>query len=405
MKNDRKKSKWWDNFRREEYALPILALGLFGVVAIIRIVTEIMNTINNLVNVVFFESSWTVKIVGYLVTLFFVYVVHVFYVGKKNNLLVLSIIIFGSLSMMPGSASAISGACSYHNGVNCSIGANYLGNAVCNDGWVSQTSYYETSECGYPKVANKCMYPASSGCMSDSDYEQKQRMINGLNTVSGWLPISESQTASLAECRTQIDSYNKATQDYNQCIVSEHSYNPGTGLTEFAPPIQAQSTQPDPTSAVFNEKVQQFLLEAADQQKKSEVLRGKHQACQDSFGLSDYNSEKNSCECIETTTFIDGRCVPDSEIVDAPQPDLSYETFLKQQTENGLLDKQKPVDIPKTQSFWDMPSRERIKPFVYSDKPAIPPSTAISTMIKPDSHKEPSRKHWYEWLNPFSWFK
>lgn len=42
---------------------------------------------------------------------------------------------------------AISGACSSHNGVNCSIGSNYFGYAVCNDGWTSMTKYSETDEC------------------------------------------------------------------------------------------------------------------------------------------------------------------------------------------------------------------------------------------------------------------
>lgn len=85
MENSQRKFKWADSFKREENALPILAIGLFGVIAIVRIITEVMNTINNLVNFVFFESSWKIKIVSYLIALFFVYVVHVLWVERKNK--------------------------------------------------------------------------------------------------------------------------------------------------------------------------------------------------------------------------------------------------------------------------------------------------------------------------------
>jgi hypothetical protein len=32
-------------------------------------------------------------------------------------------------------------------------------------------------------------------------------------------------------------------------------------------------------------------------------------------------------------------------------------------------------------------------------------STPTTTSIKIDSSKTTNQKHWYQWLNPFSWFK
>jgi len=46
------------------------------------------------------------------------------------------------------SVNATSGACSYHNGVNCSIGPDIDGSVICNDGWRnSSVSYFDANEC------------------------------------------------------------------------------------------------------------------------------------------------------------------------------------------------------------------------------------------------------------------
>lgn len=51
--------------------------------------------------------------------------------------------------LLPLNAHAISGACSWHNGVNCPIGAGPGGKVVCNDGWINSSVYFsDTEECG-----------------------------------------------------------------------------------------------------------------------------------------------------------------------------------------------------------------------------------------------------------------
>lgn len=54
----------------------------------------------------------------------------------------------GVASLGINTALAISGACSYHSGVNCSAGANFDGKVICNDGWSNSSVYFsDASEC------------------------------------------------------------------------------------------------------------------------------------------------------------------------------------------------------------------------------------------------------------------
>jgi len=66
----------------------------------------------------------------------------------------LAIIIFHSYKV-----SADSGACSDHNGVNCTVGPDVNGNVVCNDGWTnSSVSYTSMNEC-YQTTSCPMYYP------------------------------------------------------------------------------------------------------------------------------------------------------------------------------------------------------------------------------------------------------
>jgi len=61
---------------------------------------------------------------------------------KKTLSIVLILLFF------PFFASATSGACSYHNGVDCSAGPNWDGSVICNDGWRdSSVDFYSIKEC------------------------------------------------------------------------------------------------------------------------------------------------------------------------------------------------------------------------------------------------------------------
>ncbi len=88
---------------------------------------------------------------------------------------------------------ATSGACSYHGGVNCSAGASDDGNAICNDGFISSTSYYYTNEC-------------NAGDMCSSEYSSQQ-----LNTYQNYTEVQRIIIKKNID--QKIDSINKQIND------------------------------------------------------------------------------------------------------------------------------------------------------------------------------------------------
>lgn len=52
-------------------------------------------------------------------------------------------LIFIAALSIPITADAISGACSWHGGVNCSMGRQLNGNVYCNDGWTESVAEYD----------------------------------------------------------------------------------------------------------------------------------------------------------------------------------------------------------------------------------------------------------------------
>lgn len=59
-----------------------------------------------------------------------------------NKFFIISFFIVASF-FFAGNANAISGACSSHNGVNCSMGRQMNGKVYCNDGWTESVADYD----------------------------------------------------------------------------------------------------------------------------------------------------------------------------------------------------------------------------------------------------------------------
>lgn len=60
---------------------------------------------------------------------------------KKIAILIFAFVIFFGVK----TANAVSGTCSDHGGVNCSVGADWDGSAICNDGWRNSTETYNNT--------------------------------------------------------------------------------------------------------------------------------------------------------------------------------------------------------------------------------------------------------------------
>src|SRR3989338_1849675 len=131
-----------------------------------------------------------------------------------STLIISSFIFFG-----PNNASATSGACSYHSGVNCSAGPTIDRKVMCNDGWTNSSVYFsDADEC----KASSCVVPSGSGCRTESDYSSLQ---SKLLYKGGYLGGSASQQGSLTNCRNEINQYQSALQSYNSCLVNSSSNN------------------------------------------------------------------------------------------------------------------------------------------------------------------------------------
>ena len=140
-------------------------------------------------------------------------------------------------------AQATSGACSYHGGVNCSAGASSSGNAICNDGWESSTSYYATNECfSEPSLSQLCPTPKLVGCTEDFEYTQFQDLCSqqqasndkycsglatsyyrsgGTGTPPACNPPVSSVCSQATLCKAQIDMNKAAMQKQNQCVTDQ----------------------------------------------------------------------------------------------------------------------------------------------------------------------------------------
>lgn len=128
-------------------------------------------------------------------------------------------------------SQATSGACSYHNGVNCSV-RNYDGHAVCNDGFVSSVYYSDMAKCA-------CVYPVKSGCVTEIDYQllemgltselekkENRPRIGGFITkmeVDEIEQMRRRNTLLLLQCRNEITEYQQAMTEYNSCRDVQNS--------------------------------------------------------------------------------------------------------------------------------------------------------------------------------------
>lgn len=86
---------------------------------------------------------------------------------------------------------ATSGACSYHNGVNCGTGPDFDGSIICNDGWSeSSVSYTSSDECQSYLSCNDSEYASLKEKYGINELKsQYQSLINEINSIKAQLQI------------------------------------------------------------------------------------------------------------------------------------------------------------------------------------------------------------------------
>jgi|GEM_PF-4138327 len=144
----------------------------------------------------------------------------------KKTILIL--FCFVSFSTAVEFASASSGACSYHSGVNCSIGSTTDGNAVCNDGTESSVSYVSMKEC----TTVNTLPPVQT----NDSFSRKQQCARYTNTIQNEIINTNSQS----EANEKIHPGNSITSILdevfyspvvNSCLYTEITDIKGTDIT------------------------------------------------------------------------------------------------------------------------------------------------------------------------------
>lgn len=125
--------------------------------------------------------------------------------------------------VVPSVSFATSGACSYHNGVNCSAGASNTGRVQCNDGWINSSVYFsEAQEC----QVSRCVRPSYASCDLEYARQQAQSNINNINLLRsrGSLiqgPTDYTQDANYVTCKLTQNLYQSGLDYYNKCLKDE----------------------------------------------------------------------------------------------------------------------------------------------------------------------------------------
>jgi hypothetical protein len=203
------------------------------------------------------------------------------------------IIIILSLLFAPTLIFATSGACSYHNGVNCSAGGDLYGKVICNDGWTNSSVYFSDAE----ECKISCFRPIAGNCTSEAQYAQLQSQllqgnVLGQGSSAQYAPISSD--GLLRACRDSINRYQAELEKYNQCLINQQS------ITPITQPSNVENSQEKNETAIILNQIN-------------------NRNCVRSFGENSfYNSLNSRCECNSgflVNSF--GLCLPKAQVIQA----------------------------------------------------------------------------------------
>ena len=282
---------------------------------------------------------------------------------------------------------AISGACSYHGGVNCSAGPSSGGNVVCNDGWLdSSVSYYDSVACGSTPIL-LCVYPYVSGCSTEQDYSR----LRAQWAISGY---PETMQANLDECRSSIDEYARKMDEYNQCWVREYGYDRTTGQIIYTP-------TPMPTPIDYNLLCQkyygQYAGEAPDKPGYCSCIAGysfdSNDQCvsQESYCKKLYGNNaqvidrQGTCGCLSGYQFDSSRSLCAAV---TPSPSVAFMSSAPIPTQTATKSTPKPSPRPILKQLSPKPTKTPTSEEVsVSPTPTQPVKSFQEPTIQP-------RRHW-----------
>ena len=102
-------------------------------------------------------------------------------------------ILFASLLgvSVPARVHAVSGTCSDHGGVDCRVGPDWDGSAICKDGWTdSSEQYYGQVECQSTPMCTQYLWEQMSDTEEKrTDSTQFYMLLHAINTLNIEYPM------------------------------------------------------------------------------------------------------------------------------------------------------------------------------------------------------------------------
>lgn len=246
---------------------------------------------------------------------------------EMNKFFIISIFIVASFFFLEN-ANAISGACSSHNGVNCSMGRQLNGKVYCNDGWTESMADYDFMVMCKNYQFN-CNTSEWNNLSSKYGLEELFFKMQGIidtppfnQTLYNLLKSQHDQASTLAEreCfaigadrvsqqnyeKTQSDFYNnqiKAEQDKLAQLEQEKQK-----LTEsYLNALKNLNTCP------ANSTLDSAGCRCNDGYVASgSVCVTYTQNCQTKYGVNSYG-DKNSCTCMSGYVIYNNQCILGTE--------------------------------------------------------------------------------------------
>jgi hypothetical protein len=287
----------------------------------------------------------------------------------------LIVVLFLVTLIFPSHVGATSGSCSSHGGVACSLGSDYDGSVICNDGWKdSSVSFSNADEC--KTSLPSC--PLPSGAKSDCGSLRAQLARGQLLGT----PFGDNE---LAQCDAQNTAYDSAQSAYQQCLVSQSA-------------IQSQQfnnyvDQSKSRDQAFNQQMQtKYDAYCVSSQGVGSVWVGEFgpngsckptnsdfwKSCQGKMGTNaTYDKSSGDCACYSGYVVgANNQCITEAQPVDQVRDIQPTQPILTAPTQK-VITNNKPI------------SKSVITPSIFqpSTTTIAQPVATITTVIQPTEHK------------------
>lgn len=284
-------------------------------------------------------------------------------------------LIFITLLMLlfPGVSFAISGACSWHNGVNCSL-SNATTSIICNDGSSdSSTSYNNLSECQNVRCdvnsvtafeINRGLGGSNIGSSLIQRCEDFNRSLDDTisNGYINYLPISTDNLLDIKMQQFCIDTY--GINSYNDSVNKKCECNIGY----IKNPSNNFKCEPE---------------EDVKQSQDNYIQQKMQEYCVNHYGSNSIYNDLKTCACNPGYVFDENiQCSPEKEVYDNYCKKQFGENSYSKDDKCFCLDGYSYDDTSKTCKLLEV-KQEVIQPIVVPKEPV----KNIVPIIKKDDLK------------------